>query len=108
MLFDALDKARAARRSRIAFDTNFRTRGWPDRDVAPAGIPKDILSRSDIALASTEDLDLLFGERWNGDVSWRDKGLSRGGAEARRARPAASWSMGSDELVEAKTGRKRS
>ena len=58
-LFDALEKARA-RGGRIAFDTNFRPRGWPDREVAREAY-RDILDRSDIALASAEDLHLLFG-----------------------------------------------
>jgi 2-dehydro-3-deoxygluconokinase len=59
VLFKALDTARAAG-VRIAFDTNFRLRGWPDREVARHAY-REILDRSDIALASTEDLDLLFG-----------------------------------------------
>src|ERR1700750_3101807 len=35
-LFAALRQARA-RGARIAFDTNFRARGWPDLDIAPRG-----------------------------------------------------------------------
>jgi len=58
-LFDALDLARARGR-RIAFDTNFRTRGWPDRALAKAAF-RAAIGRAAIVLASTEDLDLLFG-----------------------------------------------
>jgi len=58
-LFDALDRARA-RGARVAFDTNFRPRGWPDRQVAAAACGL-ALKRADIVLASTEDLQLLFG-----------------------------------------------
>jgi len=58
-LFQALDLARAAGR-RIAFDTNFRTRGWPDRALAKAAF-RAAIGRAAIVLASTEDLDLLFG-----------------------------------------------
>ena len=38
-LFDALDRAHA-RGARLAFDTNFRPRGWPDRDARPRGLPR--------------------------------------------------------------------
>lgn len=58
-LLDALDMARA-RGGRIAFDTNFRTRGWPDPAIAKAAF-RAALKRADIVLASTEDLELLFG-----------------------------------------------
>ena len=58
-LLDALDMVRA-RGGRIAFDTNFRTRGWPDREIAKAAF-RAALARADIVLASTEDLELLFG-----------------------------------------------
>jgi 2-dehydro-3-deoxygluconokinase len=58
-LFDALDAVRS-RGGRIAFDTNFRPRGWPDREIAKAAF-RSALARADIVLASTEDLELLFG-----------------------------------------------
>jgi len=58
-LFEALDLA-SARGRRIAFDTNFRTRGWPDRALAKAAF-RAAIGRAAIVLASTEDLDLLFG-----------------------------------------------
>jgi len=58
-LFAVLRDARANGR-RIAFDTNFRPRGWPDREVAQAAF-RQAFACSDIVLASTEDLDLLFG-----------------------------------------------
>jgi 2-dehydro-3-deoxygluconokinase len=59
-LYDALDRVRA-RGGRVAFDTNFRPRGWPDRALAQTAYG-EALKRADIALASTEDLGLLFGE----------------------------------------------
>jgi 2-dehydro-3-deoxygluconokinase len=58
-LMRALDHARAAGR-RVAFDTNFRPRGWPDRDVAQRAYHA-AFGAADIVLASVEDLDLLFG-----------------------------------------------
>jgi 2-dehydro-3-deoxygluconokinase len=45
--------------TRIAFDTNFRIRGWPDLDLARAAY-RDAFEASDIALASTEDLLPLY------------------------------------------------
>ena len=57
--FDALDRARA-KGARVAFDTNFRPRGWPDRPVAQAAYG-EALGRADVVLASIEDLQLLFG-----------------------------------------------
>jgi 2-dehydro-3-deoxygluconokinase len=54
---------RRARRSgtRVAFDTNFRIRGWPDLDVARA-VFGEAFATSDIVLASTEDLLPLYPE----------------------------------------------
>ncbi|GEO35903.1 2-dehydro-3-deoxygluconokinase [Skermanella aerolata] len=98
VLSDALDKARAAG-VRIAFDTNFRTRGWPERDVARQAY-RDILSRSDIALASTEDLDLLFGE---GGTETFLEGQRPAEVVLKLAEPACRVMVdGSDDLVEAK------
>jgi 2-dehydro-3-deoxygluconokinase len=58
-LFDVLRDARS-KGGRVAFDTNFRPRGWPDPDIARAGF-RQAFACADIILASTEDLDLLFG-----------------------------------------------
>jgi len=44
---------------RIAFDTNFRARGWPDPDVARA-VFHEAFAVSDMVLASTEDLLPLY------------------------------------------------
>jgi len=59
-LFRVLHEARLHGR-RIAFDTNFRPRGWPDLTVARAAF-RQAFECADIVLASTEDLDLLFGD----------------------------------------------
>lgn len=59
-LFETLDAAKA-RGARIVFDTNFRPRGWPDRDVARASFLR-AFEAADLLFASTEDLHLLFGE----------------------------------------------
>lgn len=58
-LFATLAAARA-RGARVAFDTNFRPRGWPDRDEARA-IYGRAFAHADLVLASVEDLELLFG-----------------------------------------------
>ena len=44
----------------MAFDTNFRPRGWPTKETAQLAF-REALERSDIVLASSEDLELLFG-----------------------------------------------
>jgi 2-dehydro-3-deoxygluconokinase len=59
-LFSALDAARARGR-RLVFDTNFRTRLWPDRTLAQAAY-RAALRRADTVMASTEDLAQLFGD----------------------------------------------
>jgi 2-dehydro-3-deoxygluconokinase len=58
-LFAALRDARSAGK-RVAFDTNFRPRGWPDPAIARSSF-REAFACADIILASTEDLDLLFG-----------------------------------------------
>lgn len=65
-LFKVLHEARSQGR-RVAFDTNFRPRGWPDRDIAQAAY-RQAFECADIILASTEDLDLLFGDAGVGDL----------------------------------------
>jgi 2-dehydro-3-deoxygluconokinase len=45
--------------ARIAFDTNFRARGWPDLDVARK-VFGEAFEAADIVLASTEDLLPLY------------------------------------------------
>ena len=51
----------------IAFDTNFRARGWPDLDVARQ-VFREAFEISDIALASTEDLLPLYPGASTGDL----------------------------------------
>jgi 2-dehydro-3-deoxygluconokinase len=64
-LLDALRQARV-RGARVAFDTNFRVRGWPDLEVARR-IFRETFETSDIVLASTEDLLPLYpGESTDG------------------------------------------
>ena len=60
VLFGALANARS-RGSRVAFDTNFRPRGWPDRAAARTSYAR-MYALADIVLASAEDLELLYGE----------------------------------------------
>jgi 2-dehydro-3-deoxygluconokinase len=57
-LIGALHRARK-HGARVAFDTNFRARGWPDPDVARA-VFHEAFAASDIVLASTEDLLPLY------------------------------------------------
>jgi 2-dehydro-3-deoxygluconokinase len=57
-LFAALRRARESG-TRVAFDTNFRVRGWPDLDIARA-VFRETFETADIVLASTEDLLPLY------------------------------------------------
>lgn len=58
-LFTLLARARAAG-ARIAFDTNFRPRGWPERAEAQAAFGR-AFAFSDVVLAGVEDHALLYG-----------------------------------------------
>jgi 2-dehydro-3-deoxygluconokinase len=58
-LFEALGNART-QGARIVFDTNFRPRGWPDRQIAQAAF-RTAMASADLVMASSEDLGLLFG-----------------------------------------------
>jgi 2-dehydro-3-deoxygluconokinase len=57
-LIAALRQARA-KGARVAFDTNFRARGWPDLHVARK-VFREAFEAADIVLASTEDLLPLY------------------------------------------------
>ena len=50
----------------VVFDTNFRPRGWPDRDVARRAYAQ-MLRASDLVLAGVEDHALLSGEAFDVD-----------------------------------------
>ena len=50
--------------ARVAFDTNFRLRGWPDLDIART-VYRDAFAAADIVLASTEDLLPLYAGESN-------------------------------------------
>jgi 2-dehydro-3-deoxygluconokinase len=64
-LIGALHQART-KGARVAFDTNFRARGWPDLEVARK-VFRDAFEAADIVLASTEDLLPLYpGESHDG------------------------------------------
>jgi 2-dehydro-3-deoxygluconokinase len=58
-LFDTLALARG-RGARVAFDTNFRPRGWPDIAAARA-VYERMMGCADIVLAGVEDYALLYG-----------------------------------------------
>src|SRR3954462_6687895 len=57
-LFAAIKRARLLG-TRFVFDTNFRARGWPDRDVARE-VFSSAFAAADIVLTSTEDLLALY------------------------------------------------
>jgi 2-dehydro-3-deoxygluconokinase len=72
-LFEALDSTRASG-GRVAFDTNFRARLWPDLAPARAAY-RAALQRADTVLASTEDLDQLFGDSGLAALPAADSGV---------------------------------
>ena len=98
VLFKALDKARASG-VRIAFDTNFRTRGWPDRELARRAYrahPEPFRHRPGLHRGSR----LLFGE--GGTESFLE-GEEPAELVLKLAKPACRVLVdGTDELVEAK------
>lgn len=58
-LQEALAAAKA-KGARVALDTNFRPKGWPDLEEARAAFAA-AFAAADFILASTEDMQLLFG-----------------------------------------------
>jgi 2-dehydro-3-deoxygluconokinase len=68
-LFETLSNLRA-RGGRVAFDTNYRPRGWPDRDAARTAF-RAALALADLIFASVEDLDWLFGKAGEEEVLCR-------------------------------------
>lgn len=60
VLFPMLDRLRE-RGGRVAFDTNWRPRLWPDRETAQRAYDA-MLERTDIALPGVEDLRGLYGD----------------------------------------------
>ncbi len=96
-LFGAVDRVRA-RGGRLVFDTNFRPRGWPDLDGART-LYRQALARSDIVLASTEDLVPLFGPTGEAELLYHAAGAER---VLKLARPAVQvMQAGAVVLVEA-------
>lgn len=71
-LMAALGRARK-NSVRIAFDTNFRARGWPDLAVARRAY-QDAMEASDTVLASTEDLSALYPGENDDDLMARIPG----------------------------------
>ncbi|MCJ2014575.1 sugar kinase [Methylobacterium sp. J-076] len=84
-LFAALEQAHAGG-ARIAFDTNFRARGWPDLTAARAAYDR-MIGLSDVVLAGCEDLAAMTGRGAPEDVlAWLD-GAGVGEAVVKLARP---------------------
>ena len=99
-LFDVLSRARA-RGVRIAFDTNFRPRVWPDIRVARAVFER-AFQASDIVLASVEDHALLHGPADPEAVAHRLRAAGVGETVVKLASPACHViTGGAGELVSA-------
>ncbi len=72
-LLRAVEDARAAG-ARIAFDSNYRARNWPDVDVARAAIVA-ALAHVDLALPTFDDEQALFGDASPADTLQRLRAL---------------------------------
>jgi 2-dehydro-3-deoxygluconokinase len=83
-LIGALERARK-HGARIAFDTNFRARGWPDLDIA-RNVFDMAFAASDIVLASTEDLLPLYPDQSDDGLMAR---VRCGEAVLKRLEPAS-------------------
>lgn len=108
-LFDALSRDRLfailqrARRggTKVAFDTNFRPRGWPDIDAARMAFSR-AFAHADIVFASVEDHDLLFGSAEPERISVRLSDSEVGEFVIKLAQPACRViASGEDIMVEA-------
>jgi 2-dehydro-3-deoxygluconokinase len=96
-LFAALEQARR-RNVRIAFDTNFRSRSWPDLAIARRAY-QDAFEVADIVLASTEDLSPLYAGASHDELLAR---IPSGEAVMKLAEPACIVRLaGAAQLVEA-------
>ncbi|MET7245454.1 sugar kinase [Methylobacterium sp. EM32] len=60
-------RAVQARGGRVAFDTNYRPRGWPDKAKAQAAF-RDAMAAADLIFASSEDLEWLYGRDGEAEV----------------------------------------
>lgn len=108
-LFDSVSRARlfaglASARERgvqIVFDTNFRARGWPDRDLARE-VYTTAFEASDLVLASVEDHAPLFGSDDAEFVIARLQAAGVAECVVKLATPACQVMLGSERhLVEA-------
>jgi 2-dehydro-3-deoxygluconokinase len=96
-LFETLDVARR-HGCLVAFDTNFRTRGWPDIHVARAVYDR-MFRHSDIVLASVEDHFLLHGSAAEDDLIARLDAADVHEKIVKLARPAVHVAVGMDSAV---------
>ena len=97
-LFALLERARSAG-ARIAFDTNFRPRGWPDLADARSAFDR-AFAVSDIVLAGIEDHALLHGSDDPRDLARRLREAGVAEAVVKYAHPACEVvSAGAREIV---------
>jgi 2-dehydro-3-deoxygluconokinase len=96
-LFGGL-RAQQARGGRVVFDTNFRSRGWPDRTRAQA-LYREAFALADLLFASEEDLLPLFGDAGEAELIAPRRGRE---TVLKLARPCVRVMLdGTDSLVEA-------
>src|SRR6266852_1392460 len=100
-LMAALKRARLLG-TRVAFDTNFRARGWPDLDMARS-VFGDAFEAADIVLASTEDLLPLYPGQGNAPLTKPAVDTTAAGDSFAAAYIAARLA-GSDPIEAARAG----
>jgi 2-dehydro-3-deoxygluconokinase len=89
----SLADAIRARGGRLAFDSNFRPTGWPDRDEARTTFDQ-MLSRVDIALPTLDDDQALFGVQDATNCARRLHGLGVGEVAVKLGRAGCFLSSG--------------
>jgi 2-dehydro-3-deoxygluconokinase len=95
-LFDVLGRARE-QGVRIAFDTNFRPRGWPEPKVARQVFER-AFQASDIVLASLEDYEALHGPTDPQAVADRLRAFGQGETVVKLASPTCHVIVGGEVI----------
>jgi 2-dehydro-3-deoxygluconokinase len=96
-LFETLAQVRR-RGSRVAFDSNFRPRGWPDVTAARAVYDR-MMGYADIVLAGVEDYDLLHGTGGPAELIERLKAADIPEIVIKLAEPACRVLVGGADIL---------
>ncbi|MHA1566329.1 MAG: sugar kinase [Alphaproteobacteria bacterium] len=97
VLGDILDRQRA-RGGKVAFDSNYRPRGWPDKAAASTTM-EQLLAKTDLALPTLEDEQVLYGDRDAAACAARIAGMGVGEIVVKQGGQGCLIRTG-DEVVE--------